>query len=147
MNVQTDRQRPHEATRSGPTRASTTARIGWVVLLAISIVGVLNHLLGVLAFATSSDERLAFAMFACVNAYATAVLLVPYRRRVGWAWSITWLEVAAFASVLPLTGGGGIGVGYLVVAAVAALAQLATLPDFRSGPLRAPRGEPLQAST
>lgn len=131
MDVREDRGPADTLTRSGPTWTSTTARIGWVVLLAISLLGVVNHLLGVFVFAGSEDEQLAFTMFAVVNAYATAVLLFPYRRHLIWAWLATWLEVAAFASVFPLTG-GGIGLGYLVVAAVAALAQLATLRHFRS---------------
>jgi hypothetical protein len=129
MTVHAERQRQQAATGSGPTWASTMGRIGWVVLVVISIIGVLNHLLGVFTFASSEEEQLMFAMFAAVNAYATAVLLSPYRRRMRWAWLITWVEVAAFALVFPLTG-GGVGLGYLVVAAIAALAQLATLPSF-----------------
>jgi hypothetical protein len=134
MDVREDRD-ADTPTRSGPTWTSTTARIGWVVLLAISLLGGLNHLLGVFAFAGSEDEQLAFTAFAVVNAYATAVLLHPYRRGLTWAWLVTWLEVAAFAVVLPLTG-GGLGLGYLGVAAIAALAQAATLSHFRPQPTR-----------
>ncbi len=129
MDVRASRQRRNTTTTGSPAWSSATARTGWVVLLVISVIGGLNHLLGVLAFATSADERLAFTMFAGVNAYATAVLLVEYRRHRRWAWYVTWLEVAAFSTVLPLAG-GGIGLGYLVVAVVAGLAQLATLPEF-----------------
>lgn len=132
MDVQAGPRGLSTTTGRGPTWSSATARSGWAVLVLISITGALNHVLGVVTFATSEDERLAFTMFAGVNVYATAVLLVPYRRRELWAWLVTWLQVAAFASVLPLAG-GGIGLGYLVVAAIAALAQLATLPDLRSG--------------
>ncbi len=146
MNVPEQLGGPHTVTRSSPTWSSTTASTGWVVLLVISVFGALNHLLGVFAFATSEDEQLAFGMAAGVNAYATAVLLVPYRRHERWAWLLTWLEVAAFASVLPLTS-GGLGLGYLVVAAIAALAQLATLSEFWPRPSRQRPAERLRART
>ena len=143
MTIHADRQRQQTGTGSGPPWASTMGRIGWVVLVVISTISVLNHLLGVFAFASSEEEQLMFAMFAAVNAYATAVLLFPYRRHMSWAWLITWVEVAAFASVFPLNG-GGVGLGYLVAATIAALAQLATLPTFwpRLTSQRLPSPEP-----
>jgi hypothetical protein len=113
----------------------------------ISIIGVLNHLVGVWTVAEDGEEQLTFALFAAVNASATAVLLRPYRRHETWAWLVTWVQVAAFASVLPLTGGGGVGLGYLVVAAVCGLAQLATLPDFRSRPTHRPHEDRVPART
>lgn len=128
MSVYTDRPHP-QTTTSAPPWGSATAKTGWVVLLVVSITGALNHLLGVVTFATAGEERLMFALFTLLNGYAIAVLLLPYRRHQRWAWIITWLEVAAFAAAMPLIG-GGLGVGYLVVAAVAALAQLATLRSF-----------------
>lgn len=121
--------RPHVAARNGSAWTSAMGKVGWGVLLAISIVGVLNHLLAVFTFATTGEEQQMFALFAGINAYAIAVLASPYRQHQRWAWFITWLEVAAFASVLPLIG-GGVGWGYLVVAVVAGLAQLAALPSF-----------------
>jgi len=132
-NTYAGHRRPHTHTQRGPAWASTAAKIGWVVLLAISTVGVLNHLLAVFTFATAGQEQQMFALFAGINAYAIAVLASPYRQHQVWAWLITWLEVAAFASALPLSG-GDVGLGYLVVAAIAALAQLATLPSFWSRP-------------
>lgn len=131
IDTYADRRGPDPATQREPAWASTLGSIGWVVLLAISVVGVLNHVLAVFTFATVGEEQQMFALFAGINAYAIAVLASPYRRHQRWAWIITWLEVAAFASVLPLLG-GVVGLGYLVVAAVAALAQLFTLPSFWS---------------
>jgi hypothetical protein len=58
---------------------------------------------------------------------AAAVLLVPYRRGEMWAWLVTWVEVAAFAIVYPLTD-PEVGTWYLIGAVIAALAQAASLP-------------------
>lgn len=125
MTLHTDHPRP-QTTTSAPPWGSATAKTGWVVLLVVSVTGALNHLLGVVTFASGGEERLMFVLFTLLNGYAIAVLLFPYRRHQRWAWAITWLEVAAFTAAMPLIG-GDLGVGYLVVAAVAALAQLATL--------------------
>jgi len=49
MTVHTSDQRPHSAPPSGMTWRSSTARIGWIVLLTISLGGLLNHLIVVVA--------------------------------------------------------------------------------------------------
>jgi hypothetical protein len=114
--------------RSGSTKLP---KVAWVVLVVVSVLGVLNHAVGVFAIAQEDPEPLMFALFAGLNLYATAVLLRPYRRGEMWAWLVTWVEVAALALVYPLTD-PQIGTGYLVGAIIAALAQVATLPWFRS---------------
>ena len=115
--------------RSGSTKL---AKSGWIILLAVSTLGALNHTVGALAFAGPDPEPLMFAAFASLNLYATAVLIWPYRRGEMWAWLVTWVEVAAFALVYPLTDDAAIGTAYLVGAAILALAQLASLPRFRA---------------
>ncbi len=114
--------------RSGSTKLP---KVAWVVLVVVSVLGVVNHTVGVFAIAQEDPEPLMFALFAGLNLYATAVLLWPYRRGEMWAWLITWVEVAAFALVYPLTD-PQVGTGYLVGAIIAAFAQVATLPWFRS---------------
>jgi hypothetical protein len=119
--------------------SSKLAKVAWGILLVASVLGVLNHAVGVFAIAKQDPEPLMFALFACLNLYATAVLLVPYRRGEMWAWLVTWVEVAAFAIVYPLTD-PEVGTWYLIGAVIAALAQAASLPWFRSlsaGPVRA----------
>lgn len=107
------------------------AKVAWGILLVASVLGVLNHAVGAFAYAEHDPEPLMFALFACLNLYATVVLLGPYRRGEMWAWLVTWVEVAAFALVYPLTD-PEIGTWYLIGAIIAALAQAASLPWFRS---------------
>lgn len=128
MNVHTVRRAPRTSP-DAPAWGSARVKAGWVVLLVVSVGGALNHLLGAVTFAEAGEEQLMFVLFGGVNAYAAAVLLSPYRRLQRWAWGATWIEVAAFAAAAPLVG-GGTGTGYLVVAAVAAIAQLATFRAF-----------------
>jgi hypothetical protein len=112
---------------SGSTKL---AKVAWGILLVLSVLGALNHAVGVFAIAEKDPEPLMFAVFACLNLYATAVLLGPYRRGEMWAWLVTWVEVAAFALVYPLTG-PEVGRWYLIGAVIAALAQAASLPLFK----------------
>jgi hypothetical protein len=111
--------------------APKLAKVAWGILLVASVLGVVNHALGVFTIAERDPERLMFALFACLNVYATAVLLGPYRRGEIWAWLVTWIEVAAFALVYPFTGPEP-GTWYLIGAGIAALAQAVSLPWFRS---------------
>jgi hypothetical protein len=61
--------------------------VAWGILLVASVLGVLNHAVGAFAYAERDPEPLMFALFACLNLYATAVLLWPYRRGEMWACS------------------------------------------------------------
>jgi hypothetical protein len=114
--------------RTGSTKL---ARVAWVVLVVVSALGVLNHAVGVFVIAEEDPEPLMFALFAGLNLYAAAVLLGPYQRGEMWAWLVTWVEVAALALVYPLTD-PEVGTWYLAGAIIAALAQVAALPWFRS---------------
>jgi hypothetical protein len=111
-------------------RGSRTARVGWFVLVAAALLGMVNHGAGVFVIAEEEPEPLMFAAFAAVNAYALVVLLVPYRRREPWAWAVTWVNVAATGMVFVWLR-DGVGVSYLVGAVVMTLAQAATYPEFR----------------
>jgi hypothetical protein len=66
-----------------------------------------------------------------LNAYQAVVLLVPYRRLEPWAWWLTWVSVAAFALVFPLTD-PELGLFYLGAAVVSALAQAITFREASS---------------
>jgi hypothetical protein len=117
-------------TVSRPRPRSTTARVGWLVLVVTAVLGVVNHGAGVFVIAEEEPEPLMFAAFAAVNAYALVVLLVPDRRREPWAWAVTWVNVAATGMVFVWLR-DGVGVSYLVGAVVMSLAQVATYPEFR----------------
>ena len=68
---------------------SAVAATAWGVLFVLSMLRIINHVLGAAAFASSDDERMMFALFAGVNLYATVVLLTAYRRdrlREGLTW-------------------------------------------------------------
>jgi len=113
--------------RPGDRHAGTALAAGaWGLLLGLSVLGVLNHVLGVATFAGTGDERMMFALFAGLDLYAVVVLLTAYRRRERWAWAVTWVHTAAYASAFVFLG-PGIGSIYLIVAGVSALAQLAAL--------------------
>lgn len=99
------------------------------MIAALTTLFALNHLVGVWAFASSEDERMMFVALAALQALSLVVLAVPYRRRERWAWWALWIQIAAMAvtlAVFPTT----LGIFYLVVAALMAAGQFATLPDF-----------------
>jgi len=124
---------PEQATpsRRGARRAGSALATGaWGVLLGLSILGVVNHVLGVATFAGDGNERMMFTLFAALDLYAAVVLLTAYRRGEPWAWALTWVHTAAYALAFVFIG-PGIGSMYLIVAGVAALAQLAGLPWIR----------------
>jgi len=109
---------------------SKPARVGVLVLVTATVLGVVNHSAGVFVIAEEDPEPLMFAAFAAVNTYALVVLLVPYRRRELWAWAVTWVNVTATGMVFVWLR-DGVGVSYLVGAVVMSLAQVATYPEFR----------------
>jgi hypothetical protein len=109
---------------------SKPARVGGLVLVTATVLGVVNHSAGVFVIAEEDPEPLMFAAFAAVNAYALVVLLVPYRRRELWAWAATWINVTTTAMVFVWLR-DAVGVSYLVGAVVMSLAQAATYPEFR----------------
>ena len=115
------------ASRRAPT---ILFRVGWWVLVVLTAVLVANHALGVLAYATSDDERALFAIFLAFNVLTLVVLLIPYRRRERWSWWATWIPVATNALPLVLFSIDEVVVFYAAGAAVMAAAQLTTLPAF-----------------
>lgn len=108
---------------------STAARVGWVVLVVTAALGVVNHAAGVFVIAEEDPEPLMFAAFTATNAYALAVLLVPFRRHEYWAWAVTWVNIAATGMVFVWLR-DGVGISYLVGALAMAAALMATLPEF-----------------
>jgi hypothetical protein len=124
--------RSWEHPRSLGGHAGRPARIAWIVLVVIAVLGAVSHALGSFTFAEDDPEPLMFALFAGLNVYQGAVLLVPYRRLEPWAWWLSWVSVGALALVFPLTD-PEIGLFYLGGAAVSALAQAITFREFRHG--------------
>jgi hypothetical protein len=97
---------------------SITFRVGWWVLLVLTALFIVNHLAGTVGFAA-------------LGIVSLSVLLIPYRARESWAWWVSWAQPLALAVPIVLFR-DGIGVFYLVVAVVMAVAQLATLSTFRA---------------
>ena len=105
------------------------AKAGWIVLIVLNGGMLLNHLVAIFLVATSPDEGRMFIAYAVVNALALLVLLFPYRVRQRWAWASIWLVVLATAVTI-VYGIDTIGLIYVAVAGVMALAQLATAREF-----------------
>jgi len=69
---------------------STTYRLGWWVLLGISVLSVLSYVVLIFVAPNSVDSLIAWATF---SFYAVFVVLIPYRRGERWAWYLTWVLV------------------------------------------------------
>ena len=119
---------PVESSRTG-TRIAF--RVGWWVLVVLTALFVLNHVVGVAAFANSEDERMLFVAFAALETVSLLVLLFAYRALESWAWWASWVQIVAMALTFAIFL-DGIGALYLVVAVVMAVAQFATLPAMRA---------------
>ncbi|WP_163616209.1 hypothetical protein [Microbacterium sp. B35-30] len=107
------------------------AKAGWIVLIVLNTGMLLNHLVAIFLVATSADEGRMFIAYAVVNALALLVLFFAYRVRQRWAWASIWLVVLATAVTIAY-GVDTIGLIYVAVAGVMALAQLATAREFFS---------------
>lgn len=105
-------------------------KIGWIVLLVLNAMMLLNHLIGIVVIAASPDERQMFVGYAAMSAFAVLVLVFAYRDRRRWAWWASWIPVLAIGAVFFIGGLSPIGWWYGATALVMALAQLATLRDF-----------------
>ena len=105
-------------------------RVGWIVLVVINGLMLLNHLIGIAVIAASSDERQMFVGYAATTALGLLVLLFAYRSRARWAWWASWIPAVAIFVVLFISGIGPIGIWYGITAGVMALAQLATAREF-----------------
>jgi hypothetical protein len=107
------------------------AKAGWITLIVLNTGMLLNHLVAIFVVATTADEGRMFIAYAVVNALALLVLVFAYRDRQRWAWASIWLVVLATAVTIAY-GVDTIGLIYLAVAGVMALAQLATAREFFS---------------
>jgi hypothetical protein len=105
------------------------AKAGWIVLIVLNAGMLLNHLVAIFLVATSADEGRMFIGYAVVNALALLVRFFPYRVRQRWAWAAIWLVVLATAVTIAY-GIDTIGLIYISVAGMMALAQLATAREF-----------------
>ena len=112
---------------------TTLSKVGWIVLLVLNAMMLLNHLVGIAVIAASSDERQMFVGYSAMSAFAVLVLVLPYRARQVWAWWASWIPVLAIGAVFFIGGLTAIGWWYGATALVMALAQLATLRDFFRG--------------
>jgi len=104
---------------------STTFKIGWIALLAISALAALSHI--ILTF-VMADEATLFIGWAAFNLYSTLVLYVPFRRGEKWAWYASWIPVIVFAVTIFFDT--QVGVFYLGAGVVMAVALLLTRPAF-----------------
>ena len=99
---------------------TTTFKIGWIVLLAISVLGALGHIMLIFVM---SDEALLFVGWAAFNLLSTALLYIPFRRGEKWTWYTSWILVIGFAVPILFTT-DLFAVAYLIAAVVVALALL-----------------------
>jgi hypothetical protein len=106
---------------------SNTFKLGWVLLLVVSVLFTLNHV--VLSFVINA-ERTLFLGWAAFTLYALLVIAIPLRQGARWAWITSWVLVAVFASTVFFDA--QIGVYYLGAAAVTAVGLLLTAPIFFS---------------
>ena len=104
---------------------STTFKIGWIALLAISALAARNHM--ILAF-VMKDEATLFIGWAAFNLYSTLILYIPFRRGERWAWYASWILVIGFAVTIFFSA--QIGIFYLGAAVLMAVALLLTRPAF-----------------
>lgn len=104
-------------------------KAAWIVLIVLNAGMLLNHLVAIFLVATSADEGRMFIAYAVVNALALLVLFFAYRARQRWAWAAIWLAVLATAVTIAY-GIDTIGLVYVTVAGVMALAQLGTAREF-----------------
>jgi|SRR5579859_359078 len=104
---------------------STTFKIGWITLLAISALAAINHI--ILTFVMKDDATL-FIGWAAFNLYSSLVLYVPFRRGEKWAWYASWILVIGFAVTIFFDT--QIGLFYLGAGVVMAVGLLLTRPAF-----------------
>jgi len=109
---------------------SDTFNIGWIVLLIISALALLNHLMLPLYDKNNLVVAIGWVPF---SLYATLVLAVPFWRGERWAWYTSWIQVIVFASLILFKGDPemrGVVTAYFIGACVMALCLLVTWPSF-----------------
>ena len=104
---------------------SSTFEVGWIVLLAISVLATLNHIMLPLY---GDDTGLAIG-WTGYSLYAVLVLAIPFRRGEKWAWYSTWILVIGFATPILINQESYV-VAYLIAAGIMAVSLLLTRPAF-----------------
>jgi len=104
---------------------NTTVKVGWIVLLAISILAAVNHIALIFFI---PDEAALFVGWAAFNLYSTVVLFIPFRRGEKWAWYASWILVVGFATLILFDS--EVGLYYLIAAGVMAVGLLLTRSAF-----------------
>jgi hypothetical protein len=73
---------------------STRFKIGWIMLLVISVLMAFQHLVLIMAL---MNEAVLFIGWAAFNVLTSLILYIPFRRGERWAWYATWIMALAFA--------------------------------------------------
>ncbi|WP_353826374.1 hypothetical protein [Agromyces sp. SYSU T0242] len=111
---------------------SIVFRLAWG-LLAASAFGMALSMVTLWVVVGAQGSELTLVTLIGLSLYGAAVLVSPYRRRLRWAWVLTWLLPIGFAAVGLLLPRREVGVWYLVVAAGLAIAQAVAWSGFRDG--------------
>lgn len=107
------------------TIQSTGFKAGWILLLIVSALSVLNH--AVLTF-VFQDQAVLFIGWTAFNLYSTLVLFFPFRRGEKWAWYASWILVIPYASLIFFDA--EVGPYYLGAAVLMGVGLLLTRPAF-----------------
>jgi hypothetical protein len=106
---------------------SPASKIGWIILLFVTISNVVGHI-GLLLF---DNWDSIFVAWATMNLLAAAILFIPYRRGERWAWNVMWVLVIPYAMIILFNP--QLGPIYLGEAALLIVGQLLTYRAFFAG--------------
>jgi hypothetical protein len=102
-----------------------TFRLGWWVLLGISVLSVISYIVLIFVVPGLIDSFIAWATF---SLYSVIVLLIPYRRGERWAWYLTW--ALPVPSIVLSLNNPDVAPAYLTVAGLMAIGQVLTRGTF-----------------
>jgi hypothetical protein len=106
------------------TNESSVSKIGWGILLFVTISNVVGHI-GLLLF---DNLDTIFVAWATMNLLAAMILFTPYRRGERWAWYAIWVLIIPFATIIFFNA--QIGPIYLGEAALLVVGQLLNYRSF-----------------
>jgi hypothetical protein len=106
------------------TNESSVSKIGWGILLFVTISNVVGHI-GLLFFDTSDSI---FVAWATMNLLAAMILFTAYRRGERWAWYAIWVLIIPYALIIFFNA--QIGPIYLGEAALLVVGQLFSYRAF-----------------
>jgi hypothetical protein len=106
------------------TNESSVSKIGWGILLFVTISNVVGHI-GLLLF---DNLDTIFVAWATMNLLAAMILFTPYRRGERWAWYAIWVLIIPFATIIFFNA--QIGPIYLGEAALLVVGQLLNYRAF-----------------